>query len=183
MKRLGNPRHQAFVENMAKGMMQKDAYQKVYGSGNASAASKLAKKYASQIEEMQAVQARKIAAMDEGATLARMGIDKMWIANAYRRIYDESRRLGNNSVAVSVLKNIEKLRAAEEVEAEVQAGTAPAPQRIDIGALGAVLDKFSNVLALSNEPQQDVTPTSDEVPALSYMTWSHQKAHRATEAE
>lgn len=99
-------------------------------------------------------------------SMEEMGYTKAWFGSVYRNIAEQAREHGNFSAANGALDNLARMVAEEEQAEPEQAAT---PERIDIDALGAVLDKVAGVVG-----------TADAVQIPSLAT---QKAYRAAEKE
>lgn len=186
-----------FAEYVAEGMHPTDAYEKAGFVRNRSSASRMTKRpdVAARIAELRAErravrQANLPAPMEMPApvpavptcenpkTVAEMGITKAWVAAQYIAIAAEAKELGQFSAANSALKELERMRAAEDEKNGPEA--APDKPRVDIDALGNLLDKVGGLIALGKNPEQymkDVTPTADAV------THQELRAHRAAESE
>jgi hypothetical protein len=189
MAKLGNERHEKFAQNLAKGMGQAAAYEAAGFKSNAGGASRLARSrpVVERVAELRkaSLPALKapVATTDTPVTLDEMGFTRQWIAQQYYSIYSQSREIGSLNDANKALASLERMRSAEEGEVGVDAAKVHPDSRIDINALGAVMDKFANVLAIAKQepgqpPMKDVTPPANAVPSTAQI-----RAHRASENE
>lgn len=182
MAKLANAGHEKFAQNIAKGMKQEDAFEDAGYTRNNGHASRLKGRpeVKARIAELQAERRAQVPAVassdpvpmcENPTTLAEMGIDKRWIANAYRAIYDDAKSLGQLNVANTSLAALDKMREKEDAALGRKDEDAP-PNKIDINALGTVLDKVAGVIAASKAPDQSAS-----------LSVPDQKALRAADAE
>ena len=118
--KLPNKQHEEFAKLLAGGMKQRDAYARAgYATtNNRAAASRLAKKVASRVNELRNEEAARIFAnMGAGGAISDLGITPEWIAEQYRIIAAKARAAGDFKAATDSVKNIEKM-VRSETEAE-----------------------------------------------------------------
>jgi hypothetical protein len=176
-----------FAEYVAEGMHLTDAYEKAGYVRNSNGAWRMSKRpdVAAKIAELRAERraARQanlpaplpvpeplplVPTCDDPQTVAEMGFNKVWLANAYQRIAAAAEDVGQFSAATTALGKIQNMVEAEQKNEPERAPDAP---RVDIDALGSVLDKVAGVIAASKAPDH------------SAVTHSEQKALTAAENE
>ena len=177
--KLPNKQHEEFAKLLAGGMKQRDAYARAgYATtNNRAAASRLAKKVASRVNELRNEEAARIFAnMGAGGAISDLGITPEWIAEQYRIIAAKARAAGDFKAATDSVKNIEKM-----VRSETEAGGGDAPKRsggpkVSIESMMSILSKLATptVRNVDDQPAKD----SDEVGML-----ARNRAHRAAASD
>lgn len=161
-----NSRHEKFAQLIAGGVKQREAYARAgYASANnRAAASRLAKKVASRVNELRNEEAARIFSNmggSSGGSLADLGITIQWCAEQYRKILAKARASGDWKSATDATRSLEKLIR----DAETRGSDAPktSGQRIDIDIdhMMSILSKFAapSVQIVDDQPAKD----SDEV--------------------
>ena len=172
---LPNSKHEKFAQLLAGGVKQKDAYARAgYASANnRAAASRLAKKVAARVEQLQTEEAARIFAnMGAGGAISDLGITPEWIAEQYRIIAAKARAAGDFKAATDSVKNIEQMVRSET---EAEGGDTPKKSggpKVDIEHMMSILSKLAapTVKIVDDQPAKD----SDEVGML-----ARNRAHRA----
>ena len=174
---LPNSKHEKFAKLIAGGVKQRDAYARAgyAATNNRAAASRLAKKVASRVNELQNEEAARIFANmagGAGGAISDLGITPEWIAEQYQIIAAKARASGDFKAATDSVKNIEKM-----VRSETEAGGGDAPKRsggpkVSIESMMSILSKLATptVRNVDDQPAKD----SDEVGML-----ARNRAHRA----
>lgn len=174
---LPNKQHERFARLLAGGVKQREAYARAgYATtNNRAAASRLAKKVAARVEELQNEEAARIfATMDgTGGTLIDLGITPEWIAKQYRIIAAKARAAGDFKAATDSVKNIEKMVRSET---EAEGGDTPkkSSAKIDLESMMAILSKLAAPTVKIVDDQNQPANDSAEVGML-----ARNRAHRA----
>jgi hypothetical protein len=178
MPKLPNQKMETFAANLARGVKQGLAYAQAGYAPNAGAASRMAQ--SPQIVDRVAELKDEISAklhdlmlpdgggdiLETAGSLAEMGIDMLWIANAYKKIYETSYQNGAYGAANTAVANIQKL-----VEIEQGGGTKSREEdgedRIKVSDALALVRAMGNVArAASGLPDAEVTDDADGIPLL-----------------
>ncbi|MDE4303663.1 hypothetical protein PXK30_09400 [Phaeobacter gallaeciensis] len=179
-----------FAEYVAEGMHPTDAYEKAGFVRNRSSASRMTKRpdVAAKIAELRAERraARQanlpaplpvpealplVPTCDDPQTVAEMGFNKVWLANAYQRIAAAAEDVGQFSASITALGRIQNLVEAEQKTEPERAPDAP---RIDINSIADVLGKVADIIEVSKAPDRSTANA---------VTHSEQKALTAAENE
>ena len=134
--KLPNKQHEEFAKLLAGGMKQRDAYARAgYATtNNRAAASRLAKKVASRVNELRNEEAARIFAnMGAGGAISDLGITPEWIAEQYRIIAAKARAAGDFKAATDSVKNIEKMVRSEVKIVDDQ--NQPANDSAEVGTM------------------------------------------------
>lgn len=172
--KLGNLRHEKFAQLVAGGMRQGAAYEEAGFKRSKSGASHLRKRpdVAARIDQLKAGRFLPSLTEEEGAQgLARLGVTRDWIARQYFEIHKSAFSAGKMADSTRAVERLQKMREEEDRAMEAKSASAPSENKIDINALGVVLDKFAGVLEAAKQPAQSMV---DITPPL-----ADQKAHRA----
>lgn len=187
MPELSDIRREEFCQNLVSGMTQIDAYVAAGFEKNRGASWRMTQRedVAARTAELRAERAaaRKanlpaapepvplVPTCDNPQTMAEMGFSRTWIADAYRRIAAAAEEAGQFSAATTA---VSKIQGMVEHEQKDTPDAPPDKTRVDIDALGSVLDKVAGLIAASKAPDHS---TAD---AVTYQTT---KAHSAAESE
>lgn len=124
MVELENPRHEKFCQLRARGVKQGEAYIQSGFAKNPGAASRLASSpvIIDRIQEIEDSVREKVTTaitvpgdVEEGLeTLAEMGLDMAWVANAYSTIYQQALTAGSFAAANSAIANLQKMIEIEQ---------------------------------------------------------------------
>ncbi|MFW8594948.1 hypothetical protein [Cribrihabitans neustonicus] len=161
---LKNKKHEQFAQLVAKGANQTTAYRWAYGgkvSGAKQSAQRLVQRgdvaeRISQLREDRRAERRAetlplelspLCANPQSLTEA--GYNRRYFAECYRRLAEAAEEAGQMNHAVTALS---KIQGMYEAEVGPAGANAPAPQsaaRVDVEALGAILDKVTSLVAKS----------------------------------
>ena len=178
---LPNKQHERFARLLAGGVKQREAYARAgYATtNNRAAASRLAKKVASRVNELRNEEAARIfasmAPRSSGGSLADLGITISCCAEQYRKILAKARASGDWKSATDATRSLEKLIR----DAEARGSDAPKTRcqkiDIDIDHMMSILAKLAapTVKIVDDQPAKDVE-VSPEV-----GTMARNRAHRA----
>jgi hypothetical protein len=154
---LPNPKHEEYARLLSKGVKQGEAYVQAGYTKNAGAASHLAKKCAARVQYLHERNSPSAIALPGDTTLAEMGITEEWIVAQYQNIYEKALEVGQLAPANTAVQNIDRLRKSAEQEQE--SGDKVPENRIDINAIGHVLDKVTDLLnAAKTPPEPKILP-------------------------
>ncbi|MHA6262482.1 terminase small subunit [Arenibacterium sp. CAU 1754] len=175
MARLGNAKHEQFARFIAEGThaRQEDAYVACgYKPANAkSHASHLIKRpeVRARIEELQGKALAPV--IGDGTELAEAcpWLTVTWFAAQYDLIRQKAMAAGDMKTASATVKNVQSLIDLETRLATEKAAKPAPVGRIDVNALGGILDKVAAMIDVSKSPDQSGATS----PAM--------KAHRAAE--
>lgn len=176
MAELENKRHEQFAANIAKGMAVQDAYVKAGFKPNQPRASVLSRTAEIKARVRELIGHKPPEALplvptcEDPQTMAELGYSKAWFANAYQRIASQAEEVGQLNVANTSLGKIQAMYEAERVETAGTPAIHGGGNRLDINALGTILDKVAGLIELSKGDKPRV------------LTHSDHKAHRATES-
>ena len=144
---LPNKQHERFARLLAGGVKQREAYARAgYATtNNRAAASRLAKKVASRVNELQNEEAARIfasmGARSSGGSLADLGITISWCAEQYRKILAKARASGDWKSATDATRSLEKLiRDAETRGSDAPKTSGP---KVDIEHMMSILSKLA----------------------------------------
>ena len=167
MTKLKNERHEIFCRHRAKGVHYLEAYVKAGFKAHKGAAYRLGQRddVKQRIRELAPIEivvpppVELVPTSANPGTLAELGYSRKYFAECYRRIAAAAEEQGQLNHAVTALAKIQNMYESEV--AEKGEGTPKRDaQRIDINALGAVLDKVAGVIAASKAPDRS---TADAV--------------------
>ena len=144
---LPNKQHERFARLLAGGVKQREAYARAgYATtNNRAAASRLAKKVASRVNELRNEEAARIfasmGARSSGGSLADLGITISWCAEQYRKILAKARASGDWKSATDATRSLEKLiRDAEARGSDAPKTSGP---KVDIEHMMSILSKLA----------------------------------------
>lgn len=163
---LPNSKHEKFAKLIAGGVKQRDAYARAgyAATNNRAAASRLAKKVASRVNELQNEEAARIFSnMGAGGAISDLGITPEWIAEQYRIIAAKARAAGDFKAATDSVKNIEKMVRSET---EAEGGDTPKKSggpKVDIEHMMSILSKLAAPTVKIVDDQKRPAKDSDEV--------------------
>jgi hypothetical protein len=178
MPKLTNAKMEQFAANLARGMKQGMAYAQAGYAPNAGAASRMAQSpqivdRVAEIKDEINSKLHDLMLPDAGGdiletagSLAEMGIDMLWIADAYKKIYEDAHKNGSYAAANSAVANIQKL-----VEIEQGGGTKQreddGEDRIKVTDALALVHAMGNVArAAAGLPQIEASTDPDAIPML-----------------
>ena len=183
MPTLKNPKHELFARLLSEGKSQKDAYSGAGFKFNAGGASRLAHRddVLERISELKAqrfalaVKNRDIDNLpaeipDDAASLLEMGLDLMWVARSYKKIYDEAKDACQYAPANKAIESIHKLIIAEQGGVDPDTVPSVDTDRIPVKAMTEMLREIrligegKVVVVDPAEIAKDVTPARDQEP-------------------
>lgn len=169
MRRLDNPKHEAFALGLAKGLKQIEAYVQAGYSPNPSASSRLAQSP----EILDRVDALKLEINDKINTamtnpsgenfesLAEMGLDMNWVALQYKTIYSQALDANSFAAANAAVQNIQKL-----IEIQGSGGNGAEEERaptIKINDVKDMLLVVKDIVELGQKEGSKETPEPTDI--------------------